>query len=285
MDLELEANIEIEVEIEVPEVEVEIEIEAPEIEVEIEIEAPEIELEIEAPNFEVNVDLEAEIDVEIVVEVDTPEVCLEFTGDVNNGNLNAPIVEIEVGGNVDYNYNQQVSGKANCTTTWLVQAIIFGIYAIGWSAYSVYVCLVLNNNFSFNAGIIIYYVVDPALAWIFTIIFACCYCKSKKQSAGLVYGGEVVFDLESGGNVEIEIGAPIICLEVEPQVEFEIEIEAPQVEVEIEFEAPEVEIEIEFEAPEVEIEIELEVPEIEIEADVELEVEIEAEVEVEVEIS
>jgi hypothetical protein len=95
VELEVEAEVEVEIEIEAPEVEFEVEVGA-EVEVEIEIEAPQVEfeVEIEAPQVEFEVEIECQ---EVEVEVEVPDVEVGMNVEID---LNAPINEGEVGGNV-----------------------------------------------------------------------------------------------------------------------------------------------------------------------------------------
>ena len=255
---------------------IEIEIEADiQVDAEIDVQA-DVELEV-AVDVEVNAEFEVELDaqidcnpeVDVEIEIGAPEVQLE--GDlVIEGNIEAPIMENEVGGNeraVEFG-----SGHKS------MLSLVFGIM----------MCLA----FAVTATALIYHLSNTQLkeeqvtTWHFityvAVLTAClcagmvcfsCYCKHKK---GFSVATNVGVSAETGGNTTIELAADCQDLEIEVTVEpeFGAEVEVEIIgEVEIEIEAPEVEIEVEVEAPEVEVELEIGA-EIELEAEVEVEIEV-----------
>merc|ERR1711957_1075938 len=188
--------------------------------------------------------------------------------------VQAPIVEVEVGGSSSYSSSNKSCGAIILwAATILVSTILMAVLTM--------VAPGLGRVWYIVFGIINI----AALVFLVFAILSCCKVSGNTyvEDEGVI---EVEYDQEVGGsgNVGFSVEMPVVEIEYEvsaPQVEFEVEIEAPQVEFEVEIEVPEVEVEIEveIEVPEVEFEVEVEV-----EADVEVEVEMEVGLDVEVEV-
>merc|ERR1711957_805630 len=175
--------------------------------------------------------------------------------------VQAPIVEVEVGGSSSYSSSNKSCGAIILwAATILVSTILMAVLTM--------VAPGLGRVWYIVFGIINI----AALVFLVFAILSCC-----KVSGNTYVEDEVVIEVEydqevgGSGNVGFSVGMPVVEIEIEaPQVEFEVEIEVPEVEVEIE---------VEIEVPEVEFEVEVEV-----EADVEVEVEMEVGLDVEVEV-
>merc|ERR1740139_1245356 len=233
--------------------------------IEIEVEA---EIQVDA-EIDVQADVELEVEVDVEIEIGAPEVQLE--GDlVIEGNIEAPIMENEVGGNeraVEFG-----SGHKS------MLSLVFGIMMCLAFAVTATALIYHLSNAQFKEEqvstwhFITYVAVLTACLCAGMVCFSC-YCKHKK---GFSVATNVGVSAETGGNTTIELAADCQDLEIEVTVEPEF---AAEVEVEIIGE-----VEIEIEAPEVEIEVEVEAPEVEVELEIGAEIELEAEVEVEIEV-
>merc|ERR1712048_563864 len=91
---------------------VELEVEV-DLEIEVEVEAPEVEVEVDlGGGLEVEIGGDAEVEVEVEVEVE-PEVEVEVEGDVEiEVELNAPTLDMELGGNVKAKMLEKAQGRA-----------------------------------------------------------------------------------------------------------------------------------------------------------------------------
>jgi len=231
------------------EAEVEVEVEAnleAEVEVEVEVEA---EIEIEAPIIECEIEIELE-NPEIVIEVDEPEIVFEAIGEVD---LEAPIVEVEVsvelGGQAELKPTSESSlwCYPNSKACWCCGSSIFFFIVFAFlTAFSIIFWIPLiqakNSNktpfktWIMSSAVNIWYslpvfLILPLIMMILFMVCWCMCCKYKKQvliEAGLIAApvkGNVVALEETNGSAGIELGGG---------ANVEIEIEAPLVEIELE---------------------------------------------------
>merc|ERR1711957_705018 len=125
-------------------------------------------------------------DVEVEIELDAPEVEIECDL-VVEADLSAPMVEVEVGGSAQEGGNSDLK----C----LIFAILAALGSIGL------IILLIASHLS--TTMLIVYISLAVVFVALTVLFTCCYMKSKKSGGA----AEVAFgaDVECGGNVDVEI--------------------------------------------------------------------------------
>merc|ERR1712224_974087 len=122
MSLEVEANIEVGADVQVD---------------------ADVEVEVDAP-VEVEVDADVQVDAEVEVEVEAPDVQAEIEVPVDaglqvEGNVEEPMINVEIGGNIDVTESGPTSCKVICH---LVCGIVFCLFTI--SALGAFLQVTLN---------------------------------------------------------------------------------------------------------------------------------------------
>merc|ERR1711975_195278 len=226
-----------------PEMEVEIDA-SPDLEIEIEADvvAPEVEFEVEAPQYEVE------------LEVPAPDLALEV-------DLNAPVVEVEAGGAT------VVTSKGGCSAcSLIVWGIICYLVAAGchgfafWDVYSRQQSTGVTSYSTLSVIMTITGSVFGLVGLIFLIascVKCCCTDKQEVVVNAPVYGVDYQVGGAVGGEVEVDLGSDanlVGTMDVElprADIEVDVELDAPALEVEVD---AGVEVELEVEAPALEVE-------------------------------